>query len=80
LELNLQLAFGSALELDEHLQLLGQQDLLTPNLDIACQEKMGKHLRNLSNPSDVKFVAIIPDPTIAKPNKAVPRNSIPTAR
>ena len=37
-------------------------------------------ISNLSDPSDVKFVAIIPDPTIAKPNMAVPRNSIPIAR
>jgi hypothetical protein len=37
-------------------------------------------MSNLSAESDVKFVAIIPDPTIAKPNIAVPKNSIPTAR
>ena len=37
-------------------------------------------ISNLSAESDVKFVAIIPDPTIAKANIAVPRYSIPIAR
>jgi len=37
-------------------------------------------MSNLSAESEVKFVAIIPEPTIAKANIAVPKNSIPTAR
>jgi hypothetical protein len=37
-------------------------------------------MSNLSAGSDVKFVAIIPEPTIAKARIAVPKNSIPTAR
>jgi len=55
---------------------------LTPSL-IATANPIAVEIAlmsNLSAESDVKFVAIIPDPTIAKPNIAVPKNSIPTAR
>jgi hypothetical protein len=55
---------------------------LTPSL-IATANPIAVEIAlmsNLSAESDVKFVAIIPDPTIAKPNIAVPKNSIPAAR
>jgi hypothetical protein len=51
--------------------------LITTASPIAVENAL---ISNQSAKSEFKFVAIIPEPTIARANIAVPRNSIPTAR